>query len=159
MTARLDVSIRPAAFNPSVKSGRPILQEVYSFAERAGIEADAVSEVDPLALFDPGRLVQCDEAFVAVAGQRIVGAVTLAFHGVYAPKMPTLDALYVLPEFQRQGIGLALVERAIRRFVEMDKVPVFCRVESAEMRALLSRLNERLPDWGQHVQPWLDVDA
>jgi GNAT superfamily N-acetyltransferase len=141
-------SIRPAAFVPG-RSGRPILQEIYSFAERAGIadqEAGVFSEVGPLSLLGTERLIQCDEAFVAEQDARIVGAVTLAFSGVFDPKMPTLDALYVLPECHRQGIGFALLEQAVRRFMELGKVPIFCRVTSEEMQSLLKALGKRLPE-------------
>lgn len=140
-------SIRPAALVPG--RSRPILQEVYSFAERAGLadqEAGVFSDVGPLSLLGTERLIQCDEAFVAEQDARIVGAVTLAFNGVFDPKMPTLDALFVLPECQRQGIGFALLDHAVRRFVELGKVPIFCRVTSCDMQALLKRLGERHPE-------------
>ncbi|HUE71268.1 MAG TPA: GNAT family N-acetyltransferase [Pirellulaceae bacterium] len=153
-----EIVIRPAAHSRGTR-GRLVLQEIFSFGERAGIaehEAGKISDVSPLVLFGADRLLQCDEAFVAVSGEQIVGAVTLASNGVYAPKVPTLDALYVLPEFHRQGIGLALVERATRRFVELGKVPVLCKVESEEMRALLHRLDERFPALRQQIRAFID---
>ena len=146
------VSIRPAKFSQG--KTRPVLQEVYSFGERASQaerKARRLSDVDPLVLLGTDRLGQCDESFVAECDGRIAGAVTLAYNGVYNPKRPTLDALYVLPDFQRQGIGLALLLTAVRRFVELGRTPVLCKVESAEMRALLERLGERHPDLRQQI--------
>lgn len=152
-------SIRPAAFVPG-RSGRPILQEVYSFAERAGIadqEAGVFSDVGPLSLLGIERLLQCDEAFVAEQDSRIIGAVTLAFNGVFAPKRPTLDALYVLPAFHRKGVGFGLLERAVGRFVELGKVPIFCRVSSAEMRDLLECFGRKCPDLHARVDAIFDL--
>lgn len=88
-------SIRPAKLTPG-KSGRPVLAEVSAFGTSVGPkeqQAGLIQEIDPLELFSQERLIQCDEAFVAEHDGRIIGAVTLAFEGVYKPKMPTLDAL------------------------------------------------------------------
>jgi len=138
------------------------LREVYLFGERAGIaqhNLHDLDEIDPLSILAPDRIDQCDEAFVAECDGRVVGAATLAFNGVYAPKRPTLDALYLIPEFRGRGIGFALLERAIRRFIEVGKCPVLCKAESAEMGALLERLGARLPELGEHIDAKLDFLA
>lgn len=152
-------SIREARFEQNSK-GRPVLQEVYSFAERTGlaqIEAGIIDDLGPLSLFAPDRLLQCDEAFVAEQSGCIVGATTLAFNGVYEPHVPTLDGLYVLPHFQRLGIGFALLERAITRFVELGKIPVLCKVKSSGMMKLLDRLQRQCPPTRQQINAFIDL--
>jgi GNAT superfamily N-acetyltransferase len=151
--------VRPARLTPGRSSGKPVLQEVCSFGEYAAkIEeaAGILNDVCPLGLFAPDRLSQCDEAFVAEQGGQIVGAATLAFNGVYEPRVPTLDALYVLPAFHRKGIGFALVVTVLERFCKLGKTPIFCKIKSVEMRDLLERLKARRPDLHCRIRIVLD---
>lgn len=145
--------IRPAHHTIG-KSGNPILQEVYDFAEKAHLatyETETVSLLDPLGIFRPDRLRQCDEAFVAEVDGVIVGAVTLAFKGLFGRNKPTLDGMYVLPKYRRRGIGCHLITHAVRRFVEVGRTPVLCNVESEEMVATSESFRRKHPELSQHV--------
>jgi N-acetylglutamate synthase-like GNAT family acetyltransferase len=71
------------------------------------------------ALLDPGRLSECDEFFVAECDGEIIGAVTLA--GLKNKRLPTLDALYVVPTHRGRRVGPRLCETALLRFKETQK--------------------------------------
>jgi ribosomal protein S18 acetylase RimI-like enzyme len=145
--------IRPARHTIG-SSGDRILREVCVFAEKAHLathETVTVSLLDPLGVLGPDRVRHCDEAFVAEVDGVIVGAVTLAFKGIFGGNKPTLDGLYVLPEYRRRGIGCRLITHAVRRFAEVGRTPVLCNVESDEMVATSESFRRRHPELCQHV--------
>ena len=146
--------IRPARHTIG-RSGDPILREVYVFAEKAHLathETVTVSLLDPLGVLGPDRVRQCDEAFVAEVDGVLVGAVTLAFKGVFGRNKATLDGLYVLPEYRGRGIRCRLMAHAVRRFVEVGRIPVLCNVESEEMVATSESFRRKHPELSQHVE-------
>lgn len=92
-------------------------------------------------LLDPERLGKQTERIAAEVNGRIVGVAVLAIDG---DRGPTLDAVYVLPEFCRKGIGLALTTAALERFRERGISRVFCSVNGRAMRATLDRVPPEL---------------
>ena len=90
------------------------------------------------------RIVPCDELFVAVNDGRIVAAVTLASDGIDGSKMSTLATLFTLPECHHQGVGHRLCEFAIRRFIEVGKVPIHCDATTQGMKATINGLPDEL---------------
>jgi ribosomal protein S18 acetylase RimI-like enzyme len=84
--------------------------------------------------------------FVAADGGRIVGH---AF--VNAQRLPllTLSRLYVLPAEQRRGIGRSLIEHAVRRYPEADRIQLEVEADNAKGMAFYRR--ERFVGTGERI--------
>jgi len=135
------------------RTGKPILQEVYSFAKQA---SKSLHEQGQLEDYDPWTIIcehlaECDEAIVAECDGRIVGASTLAFNGIGQNRMPILQGVYVLDIFRGRGVGLRLTELAMERFIEMRKTPVYCST-SDDMQKTLDRLRATRPVLYSHIR-------
>jgi len=100
--------------------------------------------VQPM-LFDSDRWGQCEEAVIAEEAGKIVGVVTLAFHGIDGSERPTIDTFYVTPSHRRQGVGGRLFERGARRLLEMlGDIRIFCELQSHRMIGVIDKLPDDL---------------
>jgi GNAT superfamily N-acetyltransferase len=64
------------------------------------------------------RLSYCDEVVGVIEGGNILGVATIAPKGEENSGQPTIVALYLLPEYRRQGHGMPLLEATIKRCIE-----------------------------------------
>lgn len=110
-------------------------------------------------LFGGDRLSCCDEVFVALEGEELLGAVTLAPKGEQMSGQPTIVALWVHPEWRRQGIARALLVRAIERMAERDLTPVRIDALSSKMSVLVNQLPEPLRQQVRLIETDLPVDS
>ena len=143
-----EITFRRAKHAPGKETGRSVLQEVCAFGDQAHFELwdqSIFPDPDPLSVICD-QLGECDEAFVAECGGRIVGASTLAFNGIGRNHVPILRGVYVLDDYRGLGIGFRLTEMAMERFAEMGKVPVHCSIASEEMAGVLERLQRGRPE-------------
>src|SRR4051794_28239950 len=95
-------------------------------------------------MLESARVTACDEMYVAQVDGRIIAAVTLATAGLYPDTRPTMATLFVSQAHHRQGVGRLLCEFAIRRFIELDKIPVYVEVTTGGMKSLIARLPDDL---------------
>ncbi len=80
------------------------------------------AEIKKLIALYPDKLKQSSlpkvrEFFVAVVSERIVGCCALE---VYSKRLAEIRSLAVYPEFQKKGIGTALVKRCLAEAKNLD---------------------------------------
>ncbi len=92
----------------------------------------SVSRVNDLQLY---RQMQMDGWCVALQGERLVGTVGAVNYGVFAH----VGLMAVHPDFQRQGIGLALMQFLLARLAQ-QQVPLVTLDASKMGRPLYTRL-------------------
>lgn len=61
------------------------------------------------------RISCCDEAVGVLEDSEIRGVATIAPRGEMESGQPTIEAVYVLPQYRQQGLGVPLLEATIRR--------------------------------------------
>lgn len=88
-------------------------------------------------LLSADRLTMADEFFVAIADDKIVGAVCLVLD---EGKCSELLTEYVLLEYQGRGIGTRLTKAAVERLIAAGRWPVYINVSSPGMDRTLDRL-------------------
>jgi GNAT superfamily N-acetyltransferase len=116
----------------------------------------------------------CDEAVVVKDGDRIIAVASIAPFGelrnvplekaarhpdyrasakrlgwVYKRPKSTIVGIFVFPEYRRQGLGLLVLEAAIRRIGERSREKAHIQLLSAEIKALVKKLN---PDLRKRLQ-------
>ena len=87
-----------------------------------------------------GDRLACVDEVLAFEGE-ILGVATIAPQGDEASGVPTIVALYVLPQHRRRGIGRALMEATVWRCRERG----FERVRVDVMSAYIMRIIGSLP--------------
>ena len=92
-------------------------------------------------LLSAGRLALADEFFVALVGNKIVGAVCLVLDNGECAELLTE---YVLKRYEGRGIGTRLTRAGIERLISLGRTPIFVDVASKGMDRTLDKLPDRL---------------
>lgn len=103
---------------------------------------ETFAPVDPLAVILLGgeRLMNTDVIIGALVDQVLVGVATLAFAGEGTDE-PTIIAVYVEPEYRRQGIGRQLLTVAIAQMQAYRYNPIRVDILTDEGKALVNSLD------------------
>jgi ribosomal protein S18 acetylase RimI-like enzyme len=92
-------------------------------------------------LLSADRLAMADECFVAIVGDRVVGAVCIVFDEGNRSELLTE---YVLKQYQGRGIGTRLTRAAVERLIALGRTPIYIDVASKSMDRALDRLPKLL---------------
>lgn len=92
-------------------------------------------------LLSAGRLALADEFFVALVGNKIVGAVCLVLDNGECAELLTE---YVLKKYEGRGIGTRLTRAGIERLISLGRTPIFVDVASKGMDRTLDKLPEKI---------------
>src|SRR5437763_4891306 len=91
-------------------------------------------------LLSAGRLALADEFFVALVGNKIVGAVCLILDNGECAELLTE---YVLKRYEGRGIGTRLTRAGIERLISLGRTAVVVDVASNGMDRTLDKLPAR----------------
>lgn len=79
------------------------------------------SQVAMITLFGGDRATCCDECLIATDdADEFVGMVSISYQGELGNGQPEIVGLYVVPECRLLGVGLQLLEAAVRRVLSTE---------------------------------------
>jgi ribosomal protein S18 acetylase RimI-like enzyme len=134
------VKIRPAVTEdiPGIKS---VLAATWRDAYSSFLSEESITKVTTE--WHSAQVLQAEidgqTTFVGIAtgeGGRIVGVITAHSDG---PQL-VVSRLYLLPEFQRQGIGERMMERAFDAFPQTRRIRLVVEEQSPKGRAFYDKL-------------------
>lgn len=114
-----------------------------------GFLASNVFDMVTPAKLNYSDLKNFDEFFVAKFQGKVIASIVLAVK----ENGPLLHSLFVCPKHRKKGIGRKLVELAIDRFVEENRIPIYVVVQSQGMENLLNSLpKEKLSLFNMRIE-------